>query len=69
MKTTNPPTSQPSNNPGQAIADLINDMRDLTSTLDSFSLSFTLAWERHISHFQCQHSPTATTTQAERTAP
>jgi hypothetical protein len=40
---TNPPNSQESSQLGQAIEDLINDMRKLTGTLNSFALSFTLA--------------------------
>ncbi len=44
---TNPPQSQESNNPGRALADLINDIHDLTGKLDSFALSLTLAWKQH----------------------
>jgi hypothetical protein len=61
------PNSQESNSPGEAIADLIDDMRKLTSTLDSFAL-FTVAWRQHLDH-QRQHSLTARSTQAERTTP
>jgi len=62
---TNPPNSQESKDPGQAVAELINDMRKLTSTLDLFVLSFTLAWRKHPDP-QRQHSPIITATQ-ERT--
>jgi hypothetical protein len=64
---TNPPNSQKSKDPGQAIADLIDDMRNLTSALDSFALSVTLAWRQHPDP-QRQHSPIITATQ-ERTTP
>ena len=59
------PNSQRRNDSGQAIADLTNDIRDLTGNLDSFALSFTLAWRQHPDH-QRQHSPI---TQPERTGP
>jgi hypothetical protein len=65
---TNPPNPQESSNPGQAIEELINDMRELTSTLDSFALSFTLAWRQHPDQ-QRQDPPSARASQPERTTP
>jgi hypothetical protein len=53
---TNPPDSQESSEPGQANADLINDLHDLTGKVDSFPLSFTLAWRQYLNHPR-QHSP------------
>jgi hypothetical protein len=51
---------------GQVIAKLINDMRHLAGTLDSFALSFTLAWKKHPGQ-QREPSPTQGTSQPERT--
>jgi hypothetical protein len=65
MNSANPPNSQPSSQPGEAIADLINDMRRLASTLDFFALSFTLAWTQN-PDYQRQHFPIS---QPERTTP
>jgi hypothetical protein len=67
MNSSNLPNSQESNQRGQAIADLISDMLALASTLDSFALSFTLAWRKQSDH-QRQPSPIITATQ-ERTTP
>jgi hypothetical protein len=67
MNTPTPLNPQESKDLGQSIVELISDLRDLTGTLDSFALSFTLAWERRISDSQPQHSPT--TDPQERTAP
>ena len=60
---TNPANSQESTQAAQTTADLTNEMRNLTSMLDSLALSFTLAWRRDFDH-QCQQSPI---TQAEKT--
>ena len=62
---TNHPHSQESNKPGQDIVDLIDDIHALTGKLDSFALSFTLAWRKHPGqqrqHFQISPQPERTT--------
>ena len=64
MNTSNHSTSQGSNGPDHAVADLIDDVPKLTGALDSFALSFPLAWRQHLDH-QREHFPI--TSQPERT--
>jgi hypothetical protein len=66
MNSNNHPNSQESNQRGQAIADSINDIHDLTGKVDSFALSFTLARRQHPDH---QRQPSPITLQPERTTP
>ena len=69
MNSVNHPTPQESGQPGQTVAELIQDMRELALALDSFSLSFKLAWRRTT---DSQHQPSRTTITAppqERTSP
>ncbi len=63
---TKPPISQESDQRGQAIANLIDDIHDLPGKLDSVAWSFTLARRQHPDH-QRQHSPF--NKQSERTTP
>jgi hypothetical protein len=47
MSSSNHPPSPQSNDPGQAVADLTNDIHNLTGKVDSFALLFTLAWRQN----------------------
>jgi hypothetical protein len=66
MNSNTPPNFQESSQPGEAIANLVNDIHDLTGKVDSFALSFTLAW-KHSHDPQRQFSPI--TAIQERTNP
>lgn len=68
MNTDNHQKSQESGQPGQTVAELIQDMRELTLALDSFTLSFTLAWMRNSGPQRQPSSPATTTPLEERTS-
>ena len=55
---TNPlPISPPTNDPSPTVPELIHDMCALTKKLDSFTLSFSLAWQRFASEPRPQQPP------------
>jgi len=68
MNTENHQEPQEFGQPNQTLAKLIQDMRDLTLALDSFTLSFTLAWTRNSGPQHQPSSPATTTTPEERTS-
>ena len=66
--TAHLPNASDSSQPGQTVAELISDMRYLATTLDSFALSFTLAWTQH-PDCQRQSPSVVPSSEPERTEP